>query len=75
MTKNAESTSRNHNNLPFSHVIPLLPVLLSYPDMFVKSAHYALGWLDIKFYIWHKTVADIEKRMKIKKGPCGLEAF
>lgn len=72
-TNTKELTSRN--NLPFSHVKPLLPVLLSYPDMFVKPAHYVFGWLDMKFNIWHKAVADTEKRINNKKVPCGLEAF
>lgn len=43
--------------------------------MFVKPAHYVLGWLDMKFNIWHKAVADTEKWINNKKVPCGLEAF
>lgn len=37
-------------------------VLLFRTDMLVKSAHYALDWPDITFYIWYKAVTEIEKR-------------
>ena len=36
-------------------------------DTLVESAHYALRWPCIAFYIWHKAVNDTEKREHVKR--------
>lgn len=46
---------------------PPSPFSLPCTDTLVESAHYALRWPCIAFYIWHKAVNDTEKREHMKR--------